>query len=148
MPSLNSLTWPILDQFVLPLSFLIYPLSITICSLLFTNMIEIGNDEICFTKLLHTVLFLMSLEEGFIGVNDWFLYLHFSIELGPLVLVDKEEYDNDMVHIQTIYHRQQYLNVGVFHRIIPGFYKFQWLGESLTPTLHTYTGGARSTSYI
>ena len=42
-------------------------------------------------------------EEGFLDIDDWILCLYFNIQHGPMVLVEKEEYNDDMVLMQTLY---------------------------------------------
>ena len=66
-------------------------------------------------------------------VDDRFLCLHFQIQHGPLVLVEREEYDDDMVLMRTLYQRPRYSDDGVFYRVTPGFYKVQWVGDSVIP---------------
>ena len=60
----------------------------------------IGAYEVCFTELSHSVPFLMTVdEEEFLDVDDRLLCLHFNIQHGPMVLVEREEFDDDMVLI-------------------------------------------------
>ena len=40
-----------------------------------------------------------------------------------MVLVEREEYDDDMVLMQILYQRPRYSDVGVFYRVTSGFYK-------------------------
>ena len=49
------------------------------------------------------------------------------------MLVEREEYNDDMVLMQTLYQRLRYSDDGVFYRVTPGFYKVQWVGDSVTP---------------
>ena len=42
---------------------------------------------------------------GFLDVEERLLCLHFDIEPGPLVIVEREEYDDDMVLMRTILQR-------------------------------------------
>ena len=98
-------------------------------------MMRIGANDVCFTKPSHTHPFLMMVEEeGFIDVDDRLLCLHFNIQHGPLVLVEREEYDEDMVLMQIVYQRPRYSDVGVFYWVTPGYYKVQWVGGSKTPS--------------
>ena len=95
----------------------------------------IGADEVCFTKPSQSVPFLMIVDEkGFLDIDDRLLCLHFNIQHGPLVLVEREEYDDDMVLKRILYQRPRYSDDGVFYRITPGFYKVQWVGKSVTPS--------------
>ena len=64
-------------------------------------------------------------KEGFLDIDDRLLCLHFNIQHGPMVLVEREEYDDDMVLMQTLYQRPRYFNDGVFYRVTPRFYKVQ-----------------------
>ena len=67
-------------------------------------MLRIGAHSVCFTKSSHTIPFLMTIdEEGFLDIDDQMLCLHFNIEHGPLVLVEREEYHEDMVLMHTMY---------------------------------------------
>ena len=67
-------------------------------------MMRIGADDVCFIEPSHMLLFLMTVEEeGYIDVNDRLLCLHFNIQHGPLVLVEREEFDEDMVLMRTVY---------------------------------------------
>ena len=85
----------------------------------------IGVDEVCFIEPSQSVPFLMTVDkEGFLDVDDRLLCLHFNIQHGPMVLVEREEYDDDMVLMRILYQRPRYSNVGVFYRITAGFYKF------------------------
>ena len=87
-------------------------------------MSGIGTDEVCFTEPSHSVPFVMTIDkEGFLDVDDRLLCLHFQIQHGPLVLVEREEYDDDMVLMQTSYQRPRYSDDGVFYRVTPDFIK-------------------------
>ena len=110
---------------------------------------KIGPNKVCFTNSSHTVPFMMTVDEGgFLGIDDYLLCLHFDIQHGPLVLVVREEYDEDMVFIRTVYQRPRFSDIGVFYRIIPGFYKVQWVGESVTPVFVSKNTGAKSTPFL
>ena len=99
-------------------------------------MMRIGAIDVCFTEPLHTLPFLMTVEEeGYIEVNDQLLYLHFNIQHGLLVLVEREEFDEDMVLMRIVYQRPRYSNIGLFYRVTPRYYKVQWVGRSETPAL-------------
>ena len=112
-------------------------------------MMRIGANDVCFTEPSHTHPFLMIVEEeGFIDVDDRLLCLHFNIQHGPLVLVEREEYDEDMVLMRTVYQRPRYSDVGVFYRVIPGYYKVQWIGRSETPSTSLNIDGSRAASTL
>ena len=49
------------------------------------------------------------------------------------MLVEREEFDEDMVLTRTVYQRPQYFDVGVFYQVTLGYYKVQWVGGSETP---------------
>ena len=52
----------------------------------------------------------MSVEdEGYVDVDERLLCLYFNIDVLPLLLVDREEFDEDMVLMRTIYLRPRYL---------------------------------------
>ena len=56
------------------------------------------------TRPSHTAPFIMSVEnEDFLDVNERFLCLHFNIVVSPLLLVEREEYDKNMVLMRTVY---------------------------------------------
>ena len=47
-------------------------------------------------------------EEIYVDVDDHLLCLHFNIEHDLLVLVEREEYDEDMVLMRTVYQKPRY----------------------------------------
>ena len=64
---------------------------------------ELDEDEVRFTEPSHLAPFVMFVDDiGFLDVVERLLYLHFDIEPRPLVIVEREEYDDDMVLMQTI----------------------------------------------
>ena len=110
-------------------------------------MMRIGANDVCFTEPSHTHPFLMTVEEeGFIDVDDRLLCLHFDIQHGSLVLLERKEYDEDMVLMQTVYQRLRYSNVGVFYRVTLGYYKVQWVGGSKTPSASLNIVGSSAAS--
>ena len=60
---------------------------------------------------------------GFLDVEERLLYLHFDIEPGPLVIVEREEYDDDMVLMQTILQRPHSCIPRWSYRVTPGYHK-------------------------
>ena len=67
-------------------------------------MEQIGESKVSFSKPSHTAPFIMIVErEGYLDVDERLLCLHFGIEVLPLLLVEQEEYDEDMVLMRTIY---------------------------------------------
>ena len=111
-------------------------------------MMKIGAAEVCFMELLHTPFLMTIGEEGFFDVDDWLLCLHFNIEYGPLVLVEREEYDEDMVLMRIVYQRPRFCYVGIFYRITLRYYKVQWVGERVTPIQPSKTHSLRSTTIL
>ena len=61
--------------------------------------------------------------EGYLDVDEQLLCLHFGIEVLPLLLVEREEYDEDMVLMRTIYRRPCNSAEGCHYRVFPGYYK-------------------------
>ena len=109
----------------------------------------IGANEVCFIEPSQLVPFLMTVDkEGFLDVDDRLLCLHFNIQHGPMVLVEREEYDDDMGLMQTLYQRPRYSDVGVFYRVTSGFYKVQWVGKSVTPGTESRSRSPRSSPII
>ena len=63
----------------------------------------LDEGEVRFIEPSHLALFIMFVDDiGFLDVEERLLCLHFDIELGPLVIVEREEYDDDMVLMRTI----------------------------------------------
>ena len=60
------------------------------------------------------------------------------------MLVEREEYDEDMALMRTVYQRPRYSDVGVFYRVTPGYYKVQWVGRSETPSTSLNIDGSRA----
>ena len=112
-------------------------------------MMRISANDVCFTEPSHTHPFLMTVEEeGFIDVDDRLLCLHFNIQHGPLVLVEREEYDEDMALMRTVYQRPRYSDDGVFYRVTPRYYKVQWVGQSETPSSSLNIDSSRAASTL
>ena len=87
-------------------------------------MMRIDANNVFFIEPSHTHPFLMTVEEeGFIDVDDRLLCLYFNIQYSPLVLVEREEFDEDMVLMQTVYQRPRYSDVGIFYWVTLGYYK-------------------------
>ena len=109
----------------------------------------IGADEVCFTEPSESIPFVMTVDkEGFLDVDDRLLCLHFQIQHGPLVLVEREEYNDDMVVMRILYQRPRYSDDGVFYRVTPGFYKVQWVGESVILGTESRSRSPRSSPAI
>ena len=91
-------------------------------------MERIGESEVSFSEPSHTAPFIMTVErEEYLDVDEGLLCLHFGIEVLPLLLVEREEYDEDMVLMRTIYQRPCYSAEGYHYRVFPGYYKVQQL---------------------
>ena len=55
-------------------------------------MEQIGVHEVSFLEPLHTALFIMSVEnKRYVDVNEQLICLYFSIEVKPLLLVEREK---------------------------------------------------------
>ena len=88
----------------------------------------IRDHEVFFSKPSYTATFIISIEnEEYLDVDEWLICLHFNIEVNPLFLVEREEYDKDMVLMRTIYQRPQYFVDGCHYYVRPGYYKVQQL---------------------
>ena len=88
-------------------------LQIQTYGLLIWIMMKIGPNKVCFIEPSHTVPFIMTIEEGgFLDVDDQLLCLHFDIQHGRLVLVEREEYREGMVLIRIVYQRTRFSNIG------------------------------------
>ena len=88
----------------------------------------LGESEVSFSEPSHTAPFIMRVEsKGYLDVDERLFSLHFGIEVLPLLLVEQEEYDEDMVLIRTIYQRPCYLEDGCHYRVYHGYYKVQQL---------------------
>ena len=60
--------------------------------------------EVRFSELSHSAPFIMIVgNEEYLDADEWLLCLHFSIEVNPLLLVEREKYDEDMVLMRTIF---------------------------------------------
>ena len=91
-------------------------------------MKRIGDSEISFPEPSHSSPFIMCVEsEGFVDVDERLLCLHFSIEVLVLLLVEREEYDEDMVLMRTIYQKPCYSTDGYHNQVYPGYYKVEQL---------------------
>ena len=76
-------------------------------------MERIGKCEVSFSEPSHTTPFIMRVDsEGYLDMDERLLCLHFGIEVLPLLLIEREEYDEDMVLMRTIYQRPCYLADG------------------------------------
>ena len=91
-------------------------------------MERIGESKVSFSEPSHTAPFIMTVErEGYLDVDERLLCLHFGIEVLPLLLVEREEYDKDMALMRTIYQRPYYSAEGCHYRVFLGYYKVQQL---------------------
>ena len=63
----------------------------------------LGTREVWFTQPFHSAPFVMFVDPvGSLDVEERLLCLHFDIEQGPLVIVEREEFDKDMVSMRTV----------------------------------------------
>ena len=63
----------------------------------------LGEGEVWFLEPSHAAPFVMFVDPiRHLDVEERLLFLHFEIEPGPLVIVEREEFDEDMVLMRTI----------------------------------------------
>ena len=90
----------------------------------------IHPDEVSFREPSNPVPFIMAVgKKGYVDVHEWLLYLSFNFKDGNLLLVEREEYNEDMVLMRTIYLKPCIVSDGWHYRVTPGFYVVQWLGS-------------------
>ena len=71
-------------------------------------------------------------KEGYIDVDERLLCLRFNFKDRNLMLVEREEFDEDMVLMQTIY-QKPHTSSGVWkYRMTRGHYVVQWLGSPIS----------------
>ena len=87
---------------------------------LFT-MFTVGKEEVIILEPSYKTPFILMVDkkEGFLDVDEKLLCLHFNVQHMPLPLVEKEEYDEDMVLMRTIYQRPCFSSSGTYYRVIP-----------------------------
>ena len=89
--------------------------------------------EVRFTEPFHSAPFIMFVDNmGFVDVEERLLCLHFNIEPGPLVIVEREEYDDDMVLMRTILQRPHTCIPRWSYQVRPGYYKVLSLPSRLS----------------
>ena len=90
------------------------------------------EGEVSFREPSQEVPFIMTVgREGYIDVDERLLYLRFNFKNGNLMLVEREEFDEDMVLMQTIY-QKLCTSSGVWrYRVTSGHYVVQWLGSQV-----------------
>ena len=89
--------------------------------------------EVRFTEPFHSAPFIMFVNDmGFVDVEERLLCLHFNIEPGPLVIVEREEYDDDMVLMRTILQRPHTCIPRWSYQVRPGYYKVLSLPSRLS----------------
>ena len=87
---------------------------------------EMGLDKgkVWFSELSHAALFIMFVDPiSYLDVEERLLCLHFEIEPGPLVIVEKKEFDEDMVLMRTILQRPHTHIPRWSYQEFPGYYK-------------------------
>ena len=73
-------------------------------TLLLGDPMALREDEVSFREPSQEVQFIMTVEkEGYIDVDEGLLCLCFNFKDGNLMLVEREEFDEDMVLMRTIY---------------------------------------------
>ena len=83
----------------------------------------IRDNEVSFREPSNPIPFIMTLEkEGYVDVHERLLCLQFNFKDGNLLLVEREEYDEDMVLMQTIYQKPCTFADGWHYRVTFGFY--------------------------
>ena len=66
----------------------------------------VHDGEVWFTEPSHSAPFIMLVDkDNFLNMEERLLCLHFDIELEPLVIVEQDEFDDDMVLMRTILQR-------------------------------------------
>ena len=89
--------------------------------------------EVRFTKPFHSAPFIMFVNDmGFLDVEERLLCLHFNIEPRPLVIVEREEYDDDMFLMRTILERPHTCIPRWSYRVKPAYYKVLSLPSRLS----------------
>ena len=94
---------------------------------------SLREDEVSFREPSQEVPFIMTVgREGYIDVDERLLCLRFNFKDGNLMLVEREEFDEDMVLMRTIYQKPR-TSSGVWrYRVTPGHYVVQWLGSPVS----------------
>ena len=93
----------------------------------------LDEDEVWFIEPSHSALFVMFVKDiGFLDVEERLLCLHFDIEPGWLVIVEREEYDNDMVLMRTILQRPHFCIPRWSYQVTPRYYKVLSLASPIS----------------
>ena len=75
-------------------------------TLLLGNPMALGEDKVSFREPSQEVPFIMTVgKEDYIDVDKRLLCLRFNFKDGNLMLVEREEFDEDMVLMLTIYQK-------------------------------------------
>ena len=84
----------------------------------------LGEGEVWFSELSHAAPFVMFVDPiGHLDVEERILCLHFKIEPGSLVIVEREEFDEDMVLMRTILQRPHTCIPRWLYRVFSRYYK-------------------------
>ena len=84
----------------------------------------LGEGKVWFLESSHAAPFMMFLDPiGHLDVEERLLCLYFEIEHGPLVIVEREEFDEDMVLMRTILQRPHTCIPRWLYRVFPRYYK-------------------------
>ena len=73
--------------------------------------------------------------DGFLDVKERLLCLHFDIDPRPLVIVEREEFNEDMVLMQTILQRLQMCIPRWLYQVTLGYYKVLSLASHVLGSL-------------
>ena len=96
-------------------------------------MIRAGVDEVIFTEPSHNALFIVKVDRSdYADSNECLFYMHFNMQCSPLLLVEREENNEDMVLMRTMYQRPRFSVEDCHYKVTLGYYKFQTL-DNPTP---------------
>ena len=115
----------------------------------------LGEGEVWFLEPLHPAPFVMFVgPDGYLDVEERLLCQHFEIELGPSVVLEREEFDEDMVLMRTILQRPHSCIPRWSYRVFHGYYKVLSLDSPLSasqqslPTPESVTSLSRLSSGV
>ena len=91
------------------------------------------EDKVSFREPSQEVLFIKTIgKEGYIDVDERLLCLRFDFKDGNLMLIEREEFDEDMVLMRTIYQKPRTSSRVWKYRVTPSHYVVQWLGSPIS----------------
>ena len=102
-------------------------------TVLLGDPMALREDKVSFREPSQEVPFIMTVgREGYIDVDERLLCLRFNFKDGNLMLIERKEFDEDMVLMQTIYQKPR-TSSGVWrYRVTPSHYIVQWLGSPIS----------------